>query len=169
MDLVREVNHAINCNFCHDPHNAKPRIVRDALIDALERKDMPTVYTDVAAHKTKIDVKDAGVAASRARSPTWKSPTQPHVRAVHVEYVCNPGVDAKTGAKIGMDNRLTNHFPFVNADQIEEYYDKIGYRDFKHNLTGALLVKMQHPDFETFMGSKHEKAGATCQSCHMPR
>ena len=37
VDLVREVNHAINCNFCHDPHNAKPRIVRDALIDALER------------------------------------------------------------------------------------------------------------------------------------
>ena len=33
----------------------------------------------------------------------------------HVEYICNPGVDAKTGKPIGMDNRLTNHFPFVNA------------------------------------------------------
>lgn len=170
VDLVREVNHAINCNFCHDPHNAKPRIVRDALIDALERKDMPTVYTDVAAHTTKIDVKDAGVRGfTRKIAYMEKSDANLMCAQCHVEYVCNPGVDAKTGAKIGMDNRLTNHFPFVNADQIEEYYDKIGYRDFKHNLTGALLVKMQHPDFETFMGSKHEKAGATCQSCHMPK
>lgn len=170
VDLVREVNHAINCNFCHDPHNAKPRIVRDALIDALERKDMPTVYTDVAAHTTKIDVKDAGVRGfTRKIAYMEKSDSNLMCAQCHVEYVCNPGVDAKTGAKIGMDNRLTNHFPFVNADQIEDYYDKIGYRDFKHSLTGALLVKMQHPDFETFMGSKHEKAGATCQSCHMPK
>ena len=28
---------------------------------------------------------------------------------------------------------------------------------------------MQHPDFETYLGSKHDKAGATCQNCHMPK
>ena len=129
---------------------------------------MPSVYTDVAAHTTKIDVKDAGVRGfTRKIAYMEKSDSNLMCAQCHVEYVCNPGFDAKTGAKIGMDNRLTNHFPFVNADQIEEYNDKIGYRDFKHNMTGALLVKMQHPDFETFMGSKHEKAGATCQSCHM--
>ena len=87
----------------------------------------------------------------------------------HVEYICNPGFDAKTGAKIGFDSRLTNHFPFVNADEIEQYYDKIGFRDFKHNLTGAALVKMQHPDTETYFGSTHDKAGATCATCHMPK
>ena len=87
----------------------------------------------------------------------------------HVEYVCNPGMNVKTGEKVGFDSRLTNLFPWVNADQIEAYYDEVGFRDFKHNLTGATLVKMQHPDAETYFGSKHDKAGADCASCHMPK
>ena len=36
-------------------------------------------------------------------------------------------------------------------------------------MTGAQLVKLQHPDAETYFGSKHDKAGATCASCHMPK
>lgn len=35
VDVMRSINHALNCNFCHDPHSAKPRIVRDGLIQAL--------------------------------------------------------------------------------------------------------------------------------------
>ena len=30
VDLVHNINHALNCNMCHDPHSAQPRIVRDA-------------------------------------------------------------------------------------------------------------------------------------------
>lgn len=170
VDSVRAVSHALNCNFCHDPHNTKPRIVRDALIDAVTRTEGPSVWNEVAAHKTKVDVKDAGVRGFTRKVGYLEKPDANLMCAqCHVEYICNPGVDAKTGKPIGMDNRLTNHFPFVNADQIEAYYDKIGYRDFKHSMTGALLVKMQHPDAETFFGSKHDKAGATCASCHMPK
>lgn len=170
VDLVRKVNHALNCNFCHDPHNAKPRIIRDALIDSITREGTPNVWNQVAAHKTPVKVEDAGVRGfTRKVGYMEKADANLMCAQCHVEYICNPGVDAKTGAKIGMDNRLTNHFPMVNADQIEEYYEKIGYRDFKHPVTGALLIKMQHPDFETFLGSKHDKAGATCASCHMPK
>ncbi len=170
VDSVRAVQHALNCNFCHDPHSAKPRIVRDALIDAVTRTDGPSVWNEVAAHKTPVEVKDAGVRGFTRKVGYLAKPDANLMCAqCHVEYICNPGIDAKTGKPIGMDNRLTNHFPFVNADQIEAYYDKIGYRDFKHSMTGALLVKMQHPDTETFFGSKHDKAGATCASCHMPK
>ena len=170
VDSVRAVQHALNCNFCHDPHSAKPRIVRDALIDAVTRTDGPSVWNEVAAHKTPVEVKDAGVRGFTRKVGYLAKPDANLMCAqCHVEYICNPGIDAKTGKPIGMDNRLTNHFPFVNADQIEAYYDKIGYRDFKHSMTGALLVKMQHPDAETFFGSKHDKAGATCASCHMPK
>ena len=35
--------------------------------------------------------------------------------------------------------------------------------------TGALLWKGQHPDVETYYGSKHQKAGVECSSCHMPK
>ena len=30
-------------------------------------------------------------------------------------------------------------------------------------------MKMQHPDTETYFGSTHDKAGATCATCHMPK
>ena len=169
VDSVRAVNHALNCNFCHDPHNAKPRVIRDGLIDALTRKNDVSAY-DLAARKTKLDVRDVGVRGFDRKIAYLEKPDANLMCAqCHVEYICNPGVDAKTGKPIGMDSRLTNHFPFVNADQIEAYYEKIGYRDFKHSMTGALLIKMQHPDAETFFGSKHDKAGATCQTCHMPK
>ena len=32
VEMAREMKNALNCYFCHDPHAAKPRIVRDALI-----------------------------------------------------------------------------------------------------------------------------------------
>ncbi|MFN4132579.1 MAG: ammonia-forming cytochrome c nitrite reductase subunit c552, partial [Caldimicrobium sp.] len=43
------------------------------------------------------------------------------------------------------------------------------FRDFKHEITGAPLIKLQHPEVETFWGSKHERAGVTCADCHMPK
>jgi formate-dependent nitrite reductase cytochrome c552 subunit len=43
------------------------------------------------------------------------------------------------------------------------------FKDFKHASTGALLPKIQHPEFETFWGSKHERAGVECKDCHMPK
>ena len=32
-----------------------------------------------------------------------------------------------------------------------------------------MLWKAQHPDVETFYGSKHQKAGVECSQCHMPK
>ncbi len=170
VKLVRTIQHGFNCNLCHDPHTGKQRIVRDALIDAMTREDDANVYKTMAHNPTTITVKDAGVRGFNRKVAFLDNKDSRLLCAqCHVEYICNPGIDAKTGKKIGFDNRLTNHFPWKNADQIEAYYEKIGFRDFKHNRTGALLVKMQHPDTETFLGSKHDKAGATCQSCHMPK
>ncbi len=55
-----------------------------------------------------------------------------------IEYISSPGIDAKTGKTIGMDNRLTSRFPVVNADQIDECCGKLGRCDFEHSVTGAL-------------------------------
>ena len=87
----------------------------------------------------------------------------------HVEYNCNPGIDPKTGAAIGMADQRTNVFPLVDVSNITKFYDSINFRDFRHFQTGALLTKMQHPDAEVFWNSKHDKAGVQCHSCHMPK
>jgi nitrite reductase (cytochrome c-552) len=68
-----------------------------------------------------------------------------------------------------MADARTNHFPFKPVDEITKHYTDLGFRDFKHGITGALLIKMQHPDVETYYGSKHQKAGVECSSCHMPK
>ncbi len=47
--------------------------------------------------------------------------------------------------------------------------EEVGFKDFKHAVTGALLTKLQHPEAETYWGSKHERAGVECKDCHMPR
>ena len=169
VDMARKTSHALNCNFCHDPHSAKPRIVRDALIQALTRTDYPTVYSEDPNH-TKIDVKDVGVRGfDRKIAFLEKADTKLMCAQCHVEYNCNPGIDTKTGAAVKMGDQRTNVFPFVGVDRIDDFYKHINFKDFKHLETGALLTKMQHPDVETFWTGKHGQAGVDCKDCHMPK
>lgn len=54
------------------------------------------------------------------------------------------------------------------ATEALEYYDEIGFYDWIHPGTGAKLLKAQHPETETFSGSKHDAMGLDCIDCHMP-
>jgi nitrite reductase (cytochrome c-552) len=169
VEMAREVNHALNCYFCHDPHSARPRIVRDALIQALTRPEKDTLW-----HKdengSKIDVKDMGVRGhTRKIAMLDRYDTKLQCGQCHVEYNCNPGYEVGTGAPIGFADQRTNHFPFKDVSQIAKHYSDLKFRDFKHGITGALLWKGQHPDTENYYNSKHQKAGVECHQCHMPK
>ena len=169
VDIMRNVNHSLNCNFCHDPHSAKPRIVSHGLIQALTRTDFPTLYSE-DPKRTKIEVVNAGVRGfERKIAMLEKADSKLMCAQCHVEYNCNPGIDPKTGKAIGMSGRRTNLFPFVAVTKIDEFYKHMNFKDFKHPVTGALLTKMQHPDTETYWNSTHDKAGVGCASCHMPK
>ena len=48
-------------------------------------------------------------------------------------------VDPKTGKPVTMADARTNHFPFKNVFEIGKHYTDLGFRDFKHSITGALL------------------------------
>ena len=171
VEVVRSVNHALNCNFCHDPHTTQPRIIRDALIDAMDRDEKgPSVYRDQATNPVKLTVKEAGVRGFTRKIATMeKADSKLMCAQCHVEYNCNPGFDPKTGKAIGMSDVRTNLFPFVDVTKIDDFYAKVGFKDFKHNVTGAALTKMQHPDVETYWNSTHDKAGVGCADCHMPK
>ncbi len=56
----------------------------------------------------------------------------------------------------------------LNTDGMIQYYDEIDFADWEHPTTGSKLLKAQHPEFGTFQGSIHQKAGVTCVDCHMP-
>lgn len=68
------------------------------------------------------------------------------------------------------DNKVLT-FPWTKGlkiDDIEKYYDEIGFKDFVHKDSGAPILKMQHPDFETWSTSIHARSNVACADCHMP-
>ena len=63
-------------------------------------------------------------------------------------------------------------FPWKNGltvDNIEQYYKDNGtFSDWSHAVTGAPMLKMQHPEFELYSTGVHASAGVACADCHMP-
>ncbi len=169
VDLARSMRQGLNCFTCHDPHAAKPRIVRDALIQALAAPDGDTLW-----HKddkrTKITVMDMGVRGfPRKIALLEKYDTRLQCGQCHVEYNCNPGTDVKTGQPVKFDDPRTNHIPYKEVTSLYDHYvGKIGFLDFKHTLTGGLLWKAQHAESETFYNSRMGRKGVGCDDCHLP-
>lgn len=68
------------------------------------------------------------------------------------------------------ENKLLT-FPWSNGleiQNIQQYYDEIGFTDWTHAETGGRLLKMQHPEFELFSTGIHYQSGVSCADCHMP-
>jgi len=173
-DLAKATNHGLNCFYCHDPHAAKPRVVRDGLIQALTRPEADTLWHKDQKH-TNFKVIDMGLRGfNRKIAILDKYDTRLQCGQCHVEYNCNPGYDPRnedtSKYTVTMDSPLTNHFPYKDVLGLYDHYVKqVNFLDFKHALTGGLLWKAQHPESETFYNSKHAKAGVGCDSCHTPK
>lgn len=94
--------------------------------------------------------------------PNLESQLKPGTQACaqcHVEYY----MDKETNAVI---------LPWDNGtdiDQIETYYDDMGFSDWEHPRTGTPLIKVQHPETEMYAGSLHDSMTVSCADCHMPR
>ena len=170
VEVAKDVEHGLNCFTCHDPHAAKPRIVRDGLIDALTQPNGDTLWHK-DPKRTGFKVIDMGVRGfTRKIALLDKYDSRLQCGQCHVEYNCNPGTDAKTGQPVKMSDRRTNHFPFKDVFGLYDHYvNKINFLDFKHALTGGLLWKAQHPESESYYNSKHAKAGVGCDACHTPK
>ena len=62
-------------------------------------------------------------------------------------------------------------FPWTNGltiDNIEQYYDDLGFKDWTHAETGAQMIKIQHPEYELWSTGIHARSGVACADCHMP-
>lgn len=78
----------------------------------------------------------------------------------HVEYYF---------ADPGTRNYLT--FPWddgTRAEEIEQYFDDMNYRDWVHPISRTPMLKAQHPDYELFQHGIHSQRGVSCADCHMP-
>jgi len=83
----------------------------------------------------------------------------------HVEYYFNPDTKATTLPHSDIDS--------MSPDAILEYYNNYmvngeAFADFTNERTGVRQIKVQHPEFETYLGEGSQHRGKyTCADCHM--
>jgi nitrite reductase (cytochrome c-552) len=99
-----------------------------------------------------------------AQGKDWRTFTRQEMRTVvcancHVEYYFK-----------GTEKYLT--FPWAKGTKIEnivDYYEESGFKDWEHPDSKTPMLKAQHPEFEFYTAdSTHFKAGVACADCHMP-
>jgi nitrite reductase (cytochrome c-552) len=137
------VTHPVACIDCHDPKDMSLRVTRVAFMEGMK------------ALKASQGVKDYDV--NRDAKPA-------ELRA----FVCGQCHDEYYFK--GTEKRLV--YPWakgLRVDQMMEYYDEIGFKDWVHTESGAPVLKAQHPEFEMWNQGIHGRSGVTCVDCHMPQ
>jgi nitrite reductase (cytochrome c-552) len=162
-NATQRAEHPVSCIDCHDPESMQLRITR------------PGFITGIAALAASEDPVPHMPSVEKWRTGDRKEPYDPNKLAsrqemrsftcgqCHVEYYCGP--------------KATLFFPWHNGlkvDQIEAYYDAYTFSDgtrfmdWKHKVTGAEAIKVQHPEFELWSQGIHARSGVSCADCHMP-
>ena len=78
----------------------------------------------------------------------------------HIEYYFDPATKATTAPYTSLAN--------MNPDDILAFYNEIGFSDYTNKNTGVGQIKVQHPEFETYMGEGSVHKGQyNCADCHM--
>ena len=141
-------DHAIGCATCHEPQTMALRITSVPLDEALKRQG-----------------KD------------WREASRNEMRALvcaqcHVEYYFqDPALGAAAKPIFPWDQGK-------DPENIYEYYKDHGsttragfeghFIDWTHPVSDTPMIKIQHPEYETWHDGPHGAAGVTCADCHMP-
>jgi nitrite reductase (cytochrome c-552) len=136
------VSNPISCIDCHNPSSMDLRVTRPGFLNGIK------AYMQTRG----IDDYDPNKHATRQEMRSYVC------AQCHVEYYFR-------------GDRTTLTYPWSNGikvEEIEKYYDDIGFRDWLHKETGAPVLKAQHPEFELWSQGIHARAGVACADCHMP-
>jgi nitrite reductase (cytochrome c-552) len=152
------VEHPITCGDCHDPATMNLRVTRPAFFEGIARL---AASAETLPWFPSID---------RWRRGDRRTPYDPNTLASRQEmrsFVC-----AQCHVEYhfhGPEKRLT--YPWhegLGVEDIERYYDGLGFKDWTHATTGAPTLKAQHPEFEMWNRGIHARSGVACADCHMP-
>lgn len=154
-DQIDPKDHVIGCANCHNPETMELVITSFPLAEALERQG-----------------KD------------WRKASRNEMRSLvcaqcHVEYYFQ---EAKHGINkkpvFPWDNGSEERPRGMDPDQVYEYYNSHGaetqkgfedkFADWTHPVSKTPMIKVQHPEFETWYDGPHGAAGVACADCHMP-
>jgi len=157
-EATKLVQHPVTCLDCHDPGTMELRVTRPAFFEgiaALARSDDPLPHLPSIERwrKGKQDEPyDPNFLASRHEMRSLVC------AQCHVEYYFQGD-----GKKVV--------YPWhkgLKVEQMEAVYDERNFHDWIHAVTGAPMLKAQHPEFEMWSQGTHARAGVSCADCHMP-
>jgi nitrite reductase (cytochrome c-552) len=155
-DKVSERDHTIGCANCHNPETMELAVTSVPLDEALKRQG-----------------KD------------WRKMSRNEMRSLvcaqcHVEYYFEEAEYTKGGKKVKGVNRKVV-FPWdlgMDPAAMYKYYEEHGavtmpgfegkFQDWMHPVSKTPMIKVQHPEYEAWIGSAHGAAGVSCADCHMP-
>jgi nitrite reductase (cytochrome c-552) len=142
FEARKYVTHPVACIDCHDSQTMQLRVTRPAFIEGMR------------ALKASQGI---------ANYDVNKQATRQEMRA----YVCGQCHDEYHFS--GPEKRLV--YPWSKGLQVENilaFYDEVKFKDWEHALTGAPVLKAQHPEFEMWNQGIHARSGVACADCHMP-
>jgi nitrite reductase (cytochrome c-552) len=162
-EAAKLVSMPVACVDCHDPQSMQLRVTRPGFllgIRALAASDalMPHLPS-IEKWRTgnRAEPYDPNQLASRQEMRSLVC------GQCHVEYYCG--------------SKTTLFYPWnkgLKVEEIEAYYnsykfvDGQRFLDWKHAVSGASLLKAQHPEFEMWSQGIHARSGVACADCHMP-
>ncbi len=140
-------DHTIGCAQCHNPENMELRLYSVPLKDWLARsgRDVNTIPRNemralvCAQCHVEYYFTDPGQGASKKPVFPWDDGMDP---ADLYEYYKTHG----DGKMPGFEGQFT---------------------DWVHPVSGTPMIKMQHPEYETWFNGTHGAAGVACADCHM--
>ncbi len=136
------ITHPVSCIDCHDSESMQLRVTRPGFMEGIRALK---ASQGVANYDVNRD-------ATRQEMRTYVC------GQCHVEYYFQ-----------GPQKRLT--YPWakgLTADSILAYYEENGHKDWTHKISGAPVLKAQHPEFELYNQGIHARSGVACADCHMP-
>jgi len=146
-DKIHADDHTIGCANCHDPQNMELRLYSEPLKDWLARSGKDW-------NKLSRNEKRSLVCAQ-----------------CHVEYYFTHKDNGPAAKPV---------FPWdkgMSPEDMYQYYTSHGAKgadgkpgqfvDWVHAASKVPMIKMQHPEYETWIDGPHGAAGVSCADCHM--
>ena len=130
----------IGCSDCHDPQTMELRITRPSLVNAMERRGF-----DIMEEATHNDMRSLVCAQC------------------HVEYYFDYDTK-KVTFPWDRGLRPEDMWEYKENEAIEAGFEA----DWIHGVSGAPMLKAQHPEYELWSYGTHGEAGVSCADCHMP-
>ncbi len=157
-DARKMVEHPVSCIDCHNADSMALEVRRPAFLNGLQ---VLAETADSLPHMPSIE---------RWRKGDRQQPYNPNTMASRQEMRSLVCAQCHVEYYFQGDRKLLV-YPWhkgLKAEQIEAYFDDVKHRDWVHGVSGAPVLKAQHPEFELWSQGIHARSGVSCSDCHMP-